>query len=86
MVYLESVSDDLFEVYITVGITSYKQHYLHLWKNQDPAPYISKSFTRHIMEEDLADDNVEHFLVKVGEVVIGIVKIIKNKSLDAYDE
>ena len=86
MVFLESVTQDLIEVYLETGIKSYEQHYLHLWKNREPSPYISQSFTKSIVELELANDNVENFLVKVNKNVIGIVKIIKNKSLDEYDE
>ena len=86
MVFLESVTQDSVDLYLETGIKSYKQHYLHLWKNREPSPYISESFTKPIVEKELADNNVENFLVKVNKNVIGIVKIIKNESLDEYDE
>ena len=85
MVYLQPVTADLIDSYIETGLKSYKQHYLHLWKNQDPNPYISKSFTSEVLHEELADDNVENFLVKVEDKIIGIVKLIKDKALDEYE-
>ncbi len=84
MIQLTPVSKDLVDTYITVGIKSYEQHYLHLWKNQDPTPYISTSFTPEVLRQELEDDNVENFLVKVDTRSIGIVKLAKNKSLDDY--
>ncbi|MEM8848254.1 MAG: GNAT family N-acetyltransferase [Bacteroidota bacterium] len=85
MVYLQPVTADLIHIYIETGLTSYKQHYLHLWKNQDPNPYISKSFTSEVLKEELADDNVENFLVKADDKIIGVVKLIKDKALDEYE-
>ncbi|PRX54065.1 GNAT family N-acetyltransferase [Flagellimonas meridianipacifica] len=85
MVRLQSVTLDLVDVYIAVGLESYNQHYLHLWKKRDPTPYISKSFTTKILEKELEDDNVENFLVKVDETVIGVVKLIKDQALDTHE-
>ncbi|WP_422860511.1 GNAT family N-acetyltransferase [Flagellimonas sp. S174] len=85
MVILQSVTPDLMDVYIAVGLESYKQHYLHLWEGQDPTPYVSKSFTSEVLKLELDDDNVENFLVKVNRNLIGIVKLIKDKELDSYD-
>ena len=85
MVYLQSVTPEYINTYIETGIQSYKQHYLHLWENEDPTPYLSTSFTPEILEQELADGNAENFLVKVDNTVIGIVKLILDKALDEYD-
>ena len=85
MVYLQRVTPELVNTYIETGIQSYKQHYLHLWENENPAPYLSISFTLDVLKEELADENVEHYLVQVENTVIGIVKLIRDKGLDDYD-
>ncbi len=83
-VYLELVTSDSVNTYIEVGEKSYGQHYLHLWPNGNPVNYISTSFTHAIVSEELAHPNMENFLVKVDEAVIGILKLIRDKALDEY--
>ncbi|MEM8848320.1 MAG: GNAT family N-acetyltransferase [Bacteroidota bacterium] len=85
MIYLQPVTPDVVSIYLDIGLKSYQQHYLHLWEKQNPTPYVSKSFTNEVLEEELIDDNVENFLVKVEETVIGIVKLIKNKAIEEHD-
>ncbi|MEM9078130.1 MAG: GNAT family N-acetyltransferase [Bacteroidota bacterium] len=85
MLHLQSLTPDLVSIYITTGVTSYKQHYLHLWENRNPTPYLSTSFTPEILNQELADNNIENYLVKADETTIGIVKIIKDQALDEFD-
>ncbi|MEM9362836.1 MAG: GNAT family N-acetyltransferase [Bacteroidota bacterium] len=85
MVYLQAVTSDLIYKYLETGLASYQQHYLHLWKNQDPNPYVTQNFTSEIVTQELTDPNIENFLVKVDDATIGIVKLIRNKALDDYD-
>nr|WP_299343541.1 GNAT family N-acetyltransferase [Allomuricauda sp.] len=79
---LETVTPDTVGTYISVGIKSYRQHYLHLWPNQDASPYIATSFTSEIVEKELLDANMEHFLFRNENEVVGIVKLVKDKALD----
>ncbi|WP_165395225.1 GNAT family N-acetyltransferase [Flagellimonas allohymeniacidonis] len=83
-VHLESVTSDSVDIYIKVGEKSYRQHYLHLWPNEDPTNYISTSFTRDVVSEELKDSNMENFLVKTDEDIVGILKLIWDKALDEY--
>ncbi|MBO0321983.1 GNAT family N-acetyltransferase [Muricauda sp. CAU 1633] len=85
-VILEKVQPSTLDTYVSVGKTSYQEHYLHLWENEDPTPYLSNSFAPQIMQRDLADPNVIHYLVKMGDSVVGIVKLIKNQALDDLSE
>ncbi|MEW2921437.1 GNAT family N-acetyltransferase [Muricauda sp. ANG21] len=79
---LEEVTAWTLETYISVGKKSYREYYLHLWENEDPAPYISNSFAPPVVKHELADPNVINYLVKMGDAVVGIVKLIKDQSLD----
>ncbi|WP_298928324.1 GNAT family N-acetyltransferase [uncultured Allomuricauda sp.] len=81
-IYFEPVNSSTIDTYILVGKKSYQEHYLHLWENEDSTPYISKSFTKTIVQNELFDPNIENFLVQAEHTTVGIVKLIKNKALD----
>lgn len=83
---LEPLTLDSSDTYISVGTKSYRQHYLHLWPEQDATPYLSTSFTSEIVKEELLHPNMEHFLFKNEDEVIGIVKLLKDKALDQHPE
>lgn len=83
---LETVTQETIETYINVGKKSYEEHYLHLWENEDPSPYINSSFSRKVVENELADVNVANYLVKMGDAAVGIVKIIIDHPLDELSE
>ena len=80
----EAISKASFQEYISTGIRSYRQHYLHLWPNQDPTPYIESSFTIEVLAREIEDPNNRHFLVYYKEVPAGILKIVLNRPIDAY--
>ncbi|WP_343485716.1 GNAT family N-acetyltransferase [Allomuricauda sp. d1] len=81
----ETVTEKTIGVYIDTGKQSYIEHYLHLWKNDDPSPYISRSFTPEIVRSEINDDNNAHFLVKMNNDTMGIVKLVLNKGFGAFD-
>ena len=70
--------------YIEVGEISYCQHYLHLWENRDPRPYINTSFTREVVSEELKDPNFIHFIVMNDSKAVGVLKIVINAELGNY--
>lgn len=79
---LEAIGPSTLETYISVGIKSYREHYLHLWENEDPTPYISNSFTKAVVEQELADPNSFNYLIKVEDTVLGIVKLVRDCGVD----
>ncbi|MEM9648253.1 MAG: GNAT family N-acetyltransferase [Bacteroidota bacterium] len=83
-VVLEPLSQATISAYVSVGKQSYREHYLHLWENQDPTPYISLSFTEEVVKADMANPNLRHFLVKTDESVAGIVKLVLDSPLDEH--
>ncbi|AWX43449.1 hypothetical protein HME9304_00437 [Flagellimonas maritima] len=83
---LELVSSTTINEYISVGTTSYNEHYLHLWIHGDSSPYIETSFTSLIVKNELDDENVVNFLVKLGGTSVGIVKLIRDCPLDEFSK
>lgn len=85
-VFLEPVSSSTVDLYIKVGKKSYYEHYLHLWEDEDPNAYISRSFTVSVVQAELKNPNIANFLVKIDNESIGIVKLVRNKGLDEYSD
>ncbi len=81
---LVPLSRKLFGTYIDVGTRAYNQHYLHLWKNQDPTPYLQCSFTLKVLEKEERDRNTELYLVYRHTEPVGIVKVTKDRALGPY--
>ena len=73
------------KTYIEVGKESYCQHYLHLWQNSNPEPYISSSFTSQVVQNELKDPNFTHFLVQKGKSTAGIIKIVNDAAYGQYN-
>lgn len=81
---LEEVQPATLDTYVSVGIKSYHEHYLHLWENGDPSPYISNGLTTAVVEKELLDPNSLNYLVKMEDEVVGIVKLVKDSGLDEF--
>ena len=78
------LSEELVDTYIDVGIQSYHEHYLHLWPEGNPHPYVESSFTREVVHRELLDTNAQHFLILKQNQVVGILKVILNAPLKKY--
>ncbi len=83
-VFLENVVKESIDTYIQVGKQSYCEHYLHLWENRDPSPYLNNSFTTDVVQEELENPNAVNFLVKAEDTPVGIVKLLLNEPLDGF--
>lgn len=81
---LDPLTQETIAEYISIGKQSYHEHYLHLWKNRDPEPYISRSFTEEVVSVDLKNPNLKHFLVKLEDKTAGIVKLVVDSPLDEH--
>jgi len=68
--------------YLEVGVASYKEHYLHLWTNADPTPYISYGLTKTVVEKEMNDPNNGHYLIKLEEETVGILKLVYHCGID----
>ena len=81
---IEPIDRKTVETYIDIGTRSYKQHYLHLWENRDPSPYINESFTEEVLNDELHDRNIGLFIIYSDEAPVGILKIIIDQEVGDY--
>ncbi|MGB5385759.1 MAG: GNAT family N-acetyltransferase [Eudoraea sp.] len=81
----ETVTNDTCELYCKIGIKAYKEHYLHLWKNNDPTPYIEESFTIDVVRHELKDNLLSHWLIYKGDTAVGILKLIKDAPIGPFN-
>lgn len=77
---LEPVSSETIDLYCKVGEQAYRDHYLHLWPDQDPSPYVDTSFRSRLVKTELVQKNNLHFLIRSGETTLGIAKLVLNKN------
>ncbi|MCB0374103.1 MAG: GNAT family N-acetyltransferase [Muricauda sp.] len=81
-IHLEPVTLSNLETYLDVGKQSYCEHYLHLWENEDPTPYISNGLTKNVVTRELADPNALHYLIQQDQATVGILKLVKDCGID----
>jgi GNAT superfamily N-acetyltransferase len=84
MVSLELLTPTTFNEYCSLGIKAYQEHYLHLWPNSDASAYIEGSFTSELLKTEKSDPNAFHYIIRKGATGIGILKLLKDKGIDAY--
>ena len=72
------------DTYNNIGRKSYCQHYLHLWENRDPEPYLSTSFTEAVVLQELKDPNMAHFIINYNSKAVGVMKTVINAGLNQY--
>ncbi|WP_350290742.1 GNAT family N-acetyltransferase [uncultured Croceitalea sp.] len=71
------------EFYISVGIQSYKEHYLHLWKNQDPSPFINAHLSKESVVQGLNDSKQLFYLIKADGSNAGILNLTLDSDKEA---
>ena len=79
-VVLEEVTQSSLETYCKVGEQAYREHYLHLWENQDPISYLQTSFTALVVAQELSNPNCFNYLINHNNTYCGILKIELNKG------
>lgn len=75
---------ELISTYNQVGSDSYCQHYLHLWENRNPLPYIESSFTEEVVAGEIQDDNLVHFIIEEKGEMAGIIKLVRNAPVESF--
>ena len=80
------VQVDNANLYLELGMQSYREHYLHLWHNADPTDYFSTYFTEEAIQKELRAKGLHHFIVQVGADPIGIVKLNDEKALPPFPD
>lgn len=64
-----------------IGTDSYLPHYTHLWKENDAEWYLNRCFGDEFLKNELADANVEYYIISAEEKNIGILKLVLRKPL-----
>lgn len=64
-----------------IGISSYIPHYLHLWKKGGIEWYLQRCFAPEVLCAELADSNIEYYIVSDENQNIGILKLVLQKPL-----
>lgn len=68
-----------------IGIESYVPHYAHIWKSNGLEWYLEKCFGIEFLQNEIADENVEYYVISAEEKNIGVLKLVFNKSLPDSD-
>ncbi|NKI32974.1 GNAT family N-acetyltransferase [Croceivirga thetidis] len=80
----EALTEKTIPTYSSLGKQSYVEHYLHLWQNSNPKPYIESSFTVDVVTTEFKDSNCQNFLVKYNGSNAGVLKVSINKSCNGF--
>lgn len=61
--------------YCHTGIQAYRDHYLQLWQNRDPSPYLEQHFNPEKVVADLDNPSLQHGLLLCRHEMAGIFKL-----------
>ena len=64
-----------------IGWRSYFPHYTHLWHEGGAENYLEHCFGEKALQRDLADPNVEYYIISVEGETIGFMKLILQKRV-----
>lgn len=64
-----------------IGIESYAPHYRQMWKPGGLEWYLDRCFGDEFLRGELADANVEYYIISADEHDIGILKLVLQKPL-----
>lgn len=68
-----------------IGIESYVPHYSQMWKPNGLEWYLNRCFGEEFLQNEIADPNVEYYIISSAEKNIGILKLVRCKSLPNSD-
>ena len=64
-----------------IGERSYTPHYSHLWKPGGVEWYMRRCFSDAVLEKELADENIEYYIISSGGEDIGVLKLVLQKPI-----
>ncbi len=64
-----------------IGERSYTPHYTHLWKPGGVEWYMQRCFSDTVLEKELADENIEYYVIFADSEDIGILKLVLQKPI-----
>jgi len=76
---------DQIKTYVSVGVQSYYDHYLHLWKNNDPVSFINQNLTETAVVLALEDANQFLYLIYFEGTPVGILKLVVDAQTKNFD-
>lgn len=68
-----------------IGIESYVPHYAHMWKLHGLEWYLERCFGDEFLKNEIADPNVEYYIISCAGQNIGILKLVLQKPLPSSD-
>ena len=68
-----------------IGIESYIPHYSYLWKTGGLDWYLEGCFGDEFLKNEIADKNVEYYIISSEDKNIGILKFVLHKPLPNSD-
>lgn len=68
-----------------IGGKSYLPHYTHLWKTGGVEWYLDRCFGDETLQNELADTNIEYYIISSERENIGILKLVLQKPLPDSD-
>src|SRR5688572_5060041 len=68
-----------------IGIRSYVPHYSHLWKEGGIEWYLQRCFAPENLQREIADANIEYYIVAAENQNVGILKLVLQKPLPDSD-
>lgn len=68
-----------------IGIRSYLPHYTHLWKAGGVDWYLQRCFGEKALRSDLADQNIEYYIITAENRSVGILKLVLKSPLPDSD-
>ncbi|AXT60640.1 hypothetical protein D1816_09835 [Aquimarina sp. AD10] len=71
---------------VKISTQFYPEHYIHIWKNEDPSYYINLSFTKEAFEKDFIIDNIIYFLITNESKNLGLLKIRQDQAVEGYSK
>lgn len=72
--------DDLRELQ-EIGFDSYVPHYAHLWKPNGIEWYMNRCFSAEFLKNEIANPNVEYYIIENDGENIGMMKLVLKKPL-----
>ncbi len=77
----KNCSENDIESLVNISQQFYPEHYIHIWKNNDPSYYIDLSFNQKAFTEDFKVENIAYFLIKKENKDLGLLKIRKHQEV-----
>jgi diamine N-acetyltransferase len=65
---------------------AYRDHYLHLWKDDNADWYVNKCFLVEPLTQELNDPNNKFYIVFENEKPLGFLKLVLNYPLSINDK